>query len=417
MSRRLLRLLALVFAVTLVAAACGSDSDDGDATSDTVAAGQEGDSGGGSDDSDSSDATGDRPTIAVTTNILGDVVTELVGDQADIVTIMPVGADPHDFQASAQEVDAMLSADALITNGASFEEGLLDVIDNATDEGVPTHEATEGLVLLEFGEGGHDHGDEHDHDEEGHSDEEKDEDHDEEGHSDEEGHDHDEEGHSDEEGHDHDEEGHSDEEKDEDHDHGDEEHSDEEGHDHGDEDGHDHSGDDPHFFTSPVMMAGAVGGIAEFLGGVDGIDAAALDAAAADYIAELEALDAQVAELAESIPEGNRVLITNHEVFAYFAADYDFEVVGTVIPSGSTTDGTSAGELAELAETIADEGVPAIFSDVTASTDLIDTLADEVGDIAVVELYTESLGEDGSDGATYITMVLTNAQRIAEALA
>jgi zinc/manganese transport system substrate-binding protein len=37
------------------------------------------------------------------------------------------------------------------------------------------------------------------------------------------------------------------------------------------------------------------------------------------------------------------VLVTNHEVFGYFAERYGFEVVGAIIPGGSTTDGTSAG--------------------------------------------------------------------------
>ena len=53
------------------------------------------------------------------------------------------------------------------------------------------------------------------------------------------------------------------------------------------------------------------------------------------------------------------MLITNHEVFGYFADRYGFEVAGAIIPSGSTLDGTSAGDLAELAELITDEGVPA----------------------------------------------------------
>ena len=39
------------------------------------------------------------------------------------------------------------------------------------------------------------------------------------------------------------------------------------------------------------------------------------------------------------------------------------------------------------------------------------------GDVQVVELYTESLGEPGSDGETYIAMVVTNAERISGALA
>ena len=92
--------------------------------------------------------------------------------------------------------------------------------------------------------------------------------------------------------------------------------------------------------------------------------------------------------------------------------------VGTVVPSGSTTDGTSAQELAELTEVIEQQGVPAIFAETTTSDELAQTLAAEVGDdIAVVELYTGSLGEPGSDGDTYVAMTRTNAQRIADALA
>ncbi|MCB1251375.1 MAG: zinc ABC transporter substrate-binding protein, partial [Acidimicrobiales bacterium] len=76
-----LTLLACVAgALALTAGACSSSGSD-TATGGTAA-------GGGS---------GDKPTIVVTTNILGDVVGELVGDEAEVVTIMPVGADPHSF--------------------------------------------------------------------------------------------------------------------------------------------------------------------------------------------------------------------------------------------------------------------------------------------------------------------------------
>ena len=43
-------------------------------------------------------------------------------------------------------------------------------------------------------------------------------------------------------------------------------------------------------------------------------------------------------------------------------------------------------------------------------------LAEEAGDIQVVSLFTESLGEAGSAGATYLDMVRTNAELIAEGL-
>jgi len=301
-----------------------------------------------------------QPTVVVTTNILGDVVTNLTGGVVDVVTIMPVGADPHEFQASARQADAIRSADALIVNGAGFEEGLLDVIEGAEADGVAVFEAIRAVRSIEFD-------DDHDSATE----------------------------------------------------HVDEDHGDHEGEDHGDhDDAHGHDGTDPHFFTDPARMAVVVHAIADFLiDEVDGIDTVAVEAAADTYELELEALDAEIAGLLAAIPSLRRVLVTNHEVFGYFAERYGFDVVGAIIPGGSTTDGASAAALAALAETIRDTGVTVIFADVSSSTDLAQTLADEVGDIEIVELYSESLGGAGSDGATYVEMIRANAERIAAALA
>lgn len=57
-----------------------------------------------------------------------------------------------------------------------------------------------------------------------------------------------------------------------------------------------------------------------------------------------------------------------------------------------------------------------VFADTSSPTKLAESLAAEAGDVDVVELFSESLGEAGSDGATYVDMVTTNAERIAAAL-
>ena len=338
--------VGLFFAVALVASACGS--------TETSVAGESIDP--------------DLPTVVVTTNILGDVVRNIVGDQMNVEVIMPVGADPHDFQASAQQVTTIGEADAMIVNGANFEEGLIDVIWTAREDGVETFEAIDVVQTLEFdGEDVHDD----DEEEDGHDDEEED------GHDDEE------------DGHDDDEDGH----------------------------GHDEGGVDPHFFTDPSRVALAAGGIADFLiEHVEGIDADALTASADAYVDELNALDSEIADVFAGIDADDRILVTNHEVFAYMADRYGFEVVGTVIPATSTGEGVSAQELVELAEVISHEGVPAIFADTSSSSELAETLAAEVGDVEVVELFSESLGDADSEGATYTEMVRTNADRIASAL-
>jgi zinc/manganese transport system substrate-binding protein len=92
-------------------------------------------------------------------------------------------------------------------------------------------------------------------------------------------------------------------------------------------------------------------------------------------------------------------------------------VVGTVIPSLTTGASTSAAALEDLAGVVREAGVPAIFGETTQPTQLADALAAEVGsDVAVVELYTESLGEPGSGADTYVGMLRTDAQRISQAL-
>jgi len=87
-----------------------------------------------------------------------------------------------------------------------------------------------------------------------------------------------------------------------------------------------------------------------------------------------------------------------------------------VIPGGTTLAEPSAADLADLADLIDQRDVPAIFADTSSPTRLADALAAEGADVAVVELYSESLGEPGSDGDTYIKMMRANAERIAAAL-
>jgi zinc/manganese transport system substrate-binding protein len=80
------------------------------------------------------------PEIVVTSNILGDVVHELVGPLASVETVMPPNADPHEFAASARQAADMRSAHVLVVNGLGFESGLADAIAAARHDGVTTIE-------------------------------------------------------------------------------------------------------------------------------------------------------------------------------------------------------------------------------------------------------------------------------------
>jgi zinc/manganese transport system substrate-binding protein len=174
-------------------------------------------------------------------------------------------------------------------------------------------------------------------------------------------------------------------------------------------------GDDPHLWTDPRTMAGAVTELGEALAAVDGIGAGVVTRAEA-YAAELLALDAEIEALLADIPTERRVLVTNHEALGYFADRYGFEIIGAVIPSLTTGASASASDIDALAELIEAQGVPAIFAETSSATDLADALADSVGDIAVVSLYTESLGDAGSGADSYIGMLRTDAALLHEAL-
>ena len=268
----------------------------------------------------SADAGADgEPTVVATHSVLGDLVSNVVGDAAEVDVLMPAGSDPHEFEPSARQVAELTEADLVVANGLDFEHGLEDALSVAEDAGVPVVSLGEELDPL---------------------------------------------------------------------------------------------GDDPHWFTDPLRMADAAGLVAEALPELTGVDQRA-DA----YAAELRDLSAEVdAELA-TIPAIRRSLVTSHEVLGYFADRYGFEVVGTVIPSGSTLAEPSAADLGDLVERIDSGAIPALFVDASAPTGLVDVIADEVGsDVDVVELWSESLGDDESPASTYVGLIRTDAERIAEAL-
>jgi zinc/manganese transport system substrate-binding protein len=98
-----------------------------------------------------------RPSIAVTTPMLGAVVEDLVGDAAEVTVLMPNGADPHDFQPSAKDIEAIGDADLVVENGLHLEEGLEDALAGARDDGVAVFTASDHVALREVSAGEAEH--------------------------------------------------------------------------------------------------------------------------------------------------------------------------------------------------------------------------------------------------------------------
>jgi zinc/manganese transport system substrate-binding protein len=308
------RLLAPLLAVTLLLAACGSD--------------------GGADE--------DRPLVVATTSIWGDVVSQIVGDDADVEVLIPRGADSHDYEPTSREVALLQEADLVVANGLGLEEALIDVLESAAADGANILEVAPLVDPIPFAD--------HDHEEEAHEDEAR-----------------------------------------------------------------DHGDLDPHVWFDLARVDVAVGHIADRLGAVD--DSVDWDARAAEYSAELLGADEEASTILDVVTPEDRRMVTNHEALGYFADRFDFEIIGVVIPGGSTLADPSSSELAALVEEIQHEGVDTIFAETTAPTRLAEAVAAEAGgEVSIVELFTESLGEPGSEAGTLIDLVLTNSRLVAEAL-
>jgi ABC-type Zn uptake system ZnuABC Zn-binding protein ZnuA/ABC-type Mn2+/Zn2+ transport system permease subunit len=170
---------------------------------------------------------------------------------------------------------------------------------------------------------------------------------------------------------------------------------------------------DPHWWHNPRNAEAAVAEIERRLGAADPTHRREFERNARAYLAELHDLDTGIERCIDSIPAGRRKLVTDHDAFGYFADRYGIEVVGAVIPSQTTQAQASAKDLSALADTIEREQVEAIFPESSLSAGVAEAIADQTSASADFSLYGDTLGPEGSDGATYLKMEAANANSMA----
>jgi zinc/manganese transport system substrate-binding protein len=90
------------------------------------------------------------PSVVVTTSVLGAVVQDLVGDRAAAAVLMGNGVDPHDWEPSAKDIERVMGADLVVTNGLGLEESLEKTLDEAEAAGVPVFHATDHITVREI---------------------------------------------------------------------------------------------------------------------------------------------------------------------------------------------------------------------------------------------------------------------------
>jgi manganese/iron transport system substrate-binding protein len=181
-----------------------------------------------------------------------------------------------------------------------------------------------------------------------------------------------------------------------------------------DEEGAGHAGEEfnPHLWLNIEYAILYVERLTDTLAETDPDHADAYRARSADYVAQLQDLDAWVREQMGAVPDDHRRVISFHEAFPYFADAYGLEIVGTVVEAPGQD--PSAGEVAALIDAIGAEGVSAIFAEAQFPTTAAERISDETGVEIVGSLYTDSVGDPPVD--TYAGMMRWNVEQVVAAL-
>ena len=312
-------------------------------------------------------ATADGPLRAVATfSILGDMVSRIGGEHVAVTTLVGPNGDAHVYRPTPTAARAVSEAHVLVVNGLNFE-GWLDRLMEASDFGGVRVVATAGIEPIVL-----------DDDDDHHPDEaegaEAHDDHD----------DHDE--HAEDDGHD----------------------------DHDDHHAHDHGATDPHAWQSLRHAVTYADNITMALAKTDPQNASAYFGNRAAYVAEMEALDAEIRAAFAELPPAGRTVVTSHDAFRYFGRDYGLTFLA---PQGlSTASEASAHEVARLIELIRREGIRAVFTENVADPRLLKRIAEETGAALGGTLYPGALSGPDGPASTYLDMMRHNASTLSQAL-
>ncbi len=274
-----------------------------------------------------------RLTVVTSTTVLADLIRNVVKDRADVVSLVPAGASPHDYEPSPAEAQVIGRAAVFFANGANFENRSSALVSSAGASSLRVITLSDGLKMLQT-----------------------------------------------------------------DIDHG------------------DHN----HLFTNPYVYLDArnamvyVERIRDTMVQIDPRNADAYRADAATYLAELEQLDAWIAEQVATIPASNRRFMKDHASFPYYADRYG------LIDYAASYEGTeevqpSASQYATLIEQVRRFNVKVLFGEEGYSSKLMQQLAADTGARFVPGLHAGTLGSTDKTNS-YVKMMRWNTRLIVENL-
>jgi manganese/iron transport system substrate-binding protein len=173
---------------------------------------------------------------------------------------------------------------------------------------------------------------------------------------------------------------------------------------------------DPHVWQNPLNGARMVGVIQTNLAQIVPDNAELYTKNAQALKEELTQIDSWIKTQIATIPQTQRKIVTTHDALGYYADAYDIPVEGA-LEGLSTDEKPTATQVKSLVDTVKETKVPTIFAETVVNPRLIETVAkDAKVKVSERELFSDSLGEPGSEGDTYAKMLIANTQTIVEGL-
>lgn len=303
-----------------------------------------------------------KPVSVVTSfSILGDLVSQVGGDDVTVHALVGADQDAHVFQPRPSDAAQVSRAQLVIVNGLGFEGWMTRLIESADYRG-PVRVASEGMPHPLKGSG-HDH----DHDDHGH-----------------------------------------------DHDHGPKVEEGAKDKAASDKRLDDVSSTDPHAWQNPLNVVSYVRNIAQALAEVDPANAENYDRRAEAYVSGLQELDQWIDQQMQAVPAGKRTVITSHEAMRYFGERYG---VRFLAPQGvSTASEPGAREVARLVRQVRDENVTALFLESITNAALLQQIAAEAKVTVGGRLYSDALSGPKGPAPDYLSMMRHNVTNLKAAM-
>ena len=171
---------------------------------------------------------------------------------------------------------------------------------------------------------------------------------------------------------------------------------------------------DPHAWNALDNAKLYAASIASGLSALAPDRAEAFAANAAAFDAEVDALLADATARFSALPEGRRTVVTGHDAFGYFEAQFGLRFLA---PLGVNTEAEpSARELAALIRQISDEEVVGLFVENITNPDLVSRSPTKPVWRSAVKLYSDALSVRGGPATTYLSMMSHNISALLQAL-